>query len=115
MRIVLTSAAVLIAGGFLYAACADNANAGPASALKSLLVANTAVEKVGWRRRYWRNYGVWPTGPRGVVRGDVVVDADDDVVVVSPVRPASCGEYHYWNGIACVDARYNDPYLGRKE
>jgi len=31
-----------------------------------------------------------------------------------PVRPLSCGEYHYWNGSACVDARYNDPYLGPK-
>jgi len=33
-------------------------------------------------------------------------------VVVVPVRPASCGEFRYWNGVACVDARYNDPYLG---
>ena len=33
-------------------------------------------------------------------------------VVVVPLRPASCGEYHYWNGVACVDARYNNPYIG---
>jgi hypothetical protein len=34
------------------------------------------------------------------------------VVVVPPPRPASCGEYRYWNGQYCVDARYNRPYLG---
>jgi len=24
----------------------------------------------------------------------------------------SCGEYNYWDGERCVDARYNKPYLG---
>jgi hypothetical protein len=35
-----------------------------------------------------------------------------DVVVLPPPRPSSCGEFHFWNGTACVDARYNKPYLG---
>ena len=26
-------------------------------------------------------------------------------IVVRPVRPANCGEYRYWNGERCVDAR----------
>jgi hypothetical protein len=29
----------------------------------------------------------------------------DRSVVLRPVRPANCGEYRYWNGERCVDAR----------
>lgn len=29
-----------------------------------------------------------------------------------PPRPANCGEYRYWNGEYCADARYNPPYVG---
>jgi hypothetical protein len=32
--------------------------------------------------------------------------------ILVPVRPLSCGEYHYWDGVQCVDARFNKPYLG---
>jgi hypothetical protein len=27
-------------------------------------------------------------------------------------RPTSCGEFRYWNGVRCVDARDNPPDLG---
>lgn len=27
-------------------------------------------------------------------------------------KPSSCGQYRYWNGDRCVDARYRRPYLG---
>jgi hypothetical protein len=73
-------------------------------------------------RRYYRNhpYAVPPAAvvvPPPVV-APVVPKAAPVVegvpVVVVPLRPASCGEYHYWNGVACVDARYNNPYLGRR-
>lgn len=54
--------------------------------------------------------------PPVVVPAPVVPEAAPLVegapVVVVPVRPLSCGEYRYWNGQACVDARYNTPYLG---
>jgi hypothetical protein len=52
---------------------------------------------------------------------DVDGDVDEQVtipgetpplVVIVPVRPASCGQYRYWNGDRCVDARYHDPYIG---
>jgi hypothetical protein len=38
---------------------------------------------------------------------------DDDDVVIAPrtIRPADCGEYHYWNGAYCADARVNPPDL----
>ena len=29
-----------------------------------------------------------------------------------PLRPSSCGRYHFWNGQYCADARYQPPYLG---
>ncbi len=31
-----------------------------------------------------------------------------------PRRPRSCGEYYYWDGQACVDARKYPPYVGPK-
>jgi len=115
MRVLLTSAAALLAGTLFLGLDAESASAGPLPAMTLLSADMTAVETVGWRRRYWRRYGEWPTGPRDAVEGDdVVVTADGDVVGVTPLRPRSCGEYHYWNGVACVDARYNDPYLGPK-
>jgi len=32
-----------------------------------------------------------------------------------PYRPRSCGEYYYWDGRACVDARKYPPYVGPKQ
>lgn len=32
--------------------------------------------------------------------------------VLVPIRPASCGQYRYWDGERCADARYEPPYLG---
>ena len=34
--------------------------------------------------------------------------------VDEPSRPTSCGQYRYWNGEYCTDARYERPYLGPK-
>jgi hypothetical protein len=34
--------------------------------------------------------------------------------VDEPSRPTSCGQYRYWNGEYCADARYERPYLGPK-
>lgn len=31
---------------------------------------------------------------------------------ISPPRPASCGEFRYWNGVRCADARWDPPYTG---
>lgn len=112
MRLVMTLAAALIAGGLVLGTGSGSASAGPLPSVTALATDSNAVETVGWRRRYLRRNGVWPMEP--IVGDDVVVDVDDDVVIVVPVRPASCGQYHYWNGVACVDARYNDPYLGPK-
>jgi hypothetical protein len=63
------------------------------------------------RRYYRRNapYVVPPVAPVVPVVPPAVVE---EPAIVVPMRPASCGEFHFWNGVACVDARYNKPYLG---
>ncbi|MHA1517795.1 MAG: hypothetical protein ACTSYK_04240 [Alphaproteobacteria bacterium] len=110
MRILLCSAA-LFAGGLVLGIGTRSAEAGPLPALTHLSTDITAMETIGWRRRYWRRYGVWPTVP---IEDNAVVVPPGGTIFVSPVRPRSCGQYRYWNGWACVDARYNDPYLGPK-
>jgi hypothetical protein len=78
------------------------------------VVAPASVIEAGWRRN-WRRYGP------DVVVPDADVDVDVDVIVpgetppliaIVPVRPASCGQYRYWDGERCVDARYHNPYIG---
>jgi hypothetical protein len=116
-KVPIVASAVLACGVVLGAG--GSASAASLPGIAPLDVVSAPVKKVGWRRRYWRRYGVWPTAPwppapPPPVAGDVVVETDDGAVFVAPVRPLSCGEYHYWDGRACVDARYNDPYLGPK-
>jgi len=120
MRILLISAATLVAGslvlGLVLGLGPNSATASPLPAMTTLSVDQSAIQTVGWRERYYRRHGVWPSGPRRAIDDDVVVatDRDGDVVIIAPARPSSCGQYHYWNGLACVDARYNDPYIGPK-
>ncbi len=33
-------------------------------------------------------------------------------VFIPPPPPPSCGQYHYWAGDHCADARYPPPYVG---
>jgi len=50
-------------------------------------------------------YGDWPSGSGYYEPQDYVW---------RPSRPTSCGEYHYWDGQCCVDARRYRPDLGRR-
>jgi hypothetical protein len=72
------------------------------------------VETAGYWRRYCRFNNC--TGPDVVVTTPapttIVTPESPPIIAIVPVRPVSCGEFHYWNGAACVDARYNNPYLG---
>ena len=78
--------------------------------------AASIVQPVGYWDRQYRRFGPYATPPVVVVPqpAQVVppVVVEQSVIVVPPPRPASCGEYRYWNGQYCVDARYNRPYLG---
>ena len=87
--------------------------------LGALVALHGDVETVGYWRRYYQQYRYGPgpyAVPPVVVPAPVVVPP---AVVETPVvppppppRPASCGEYRYWNGEYCVDARYNRTYVG---
>ena len=120
MRILAISAAALIAGGLVLGLRAPDALAGPLPAMTSptasLSADRTMVEKAGWRRRYYLRHGVWPTRGRNAYDEETgVVAAPGEPIILAPVRPRSCGQYRYWNGYACVDARYNNPDLGYVE
>jgi hypothetical protein len=116
MRHLLTLTAAFTVGAMVMAAEPRGAAAGPVVSAIDLNAAPTAVENVGYWRRYCRRYGCPPYAvPEVDVDVDgppVVVEEGPVVMPVVPLRPLSCGEYRYWNGVACVDARYNDPYLG---
>ncbi len=93
--------------------------ASPAPGAAGLVTSHGSFERVGWRRNYgYSPYAAPPVVvvPQVPVAPPVVVQQQPVIVqqpvVVLPPRPASCGEYHYWNGQYCVDARYNRPYLG---
>ncbi|HSD92247.1 MAG TPA: hypothetical protein VLB11_04390 [Methyloceanibacter sp.] len=120
MRHVAMLAAILTGSAILLGS-SGQAGAGPA-VVASPAASQSFTEKAGWRR-YCRRYGC---GPDVVYPGAVVVpeaeaefDAEAEiesdapaVIVLPPPRPLSCGQYRYWNGVRCVDARYTDPYLG---
>jgi hypothetical protein len=91
------------------------------------VAAGTPAPTVFQTARYWKRYCryndctgtpnvvVVPTPALAVVPAvpaPVVVPQSRPVIAFVPVRPVSCGEFHYWNGSACVDARYNTPYIG---
>jgi hypothetical protein len=115
MRHVLTLMTALLAGGMVLAAAPGHATASPLPAFAASASVPGTIVKIDYWHRYYRQHGYGPDAipvpvPQVAVQAPI---ADAPVVVVlPPPRPASCGEFHYWNGEACVDARYNNPYLG---
>lgn len=100
------------------------AEAGTPAASGASPTSRNLVEKAGWRR-YCRRHGCGPeavfpdaaAGPQLETGIAAEVEAEPDapaVIVLPPPRPLSCGQYRYWNGARCVDARFTDPYLGPK-
>ena len=59
--------------------------------------------------------GRYDTRPGPRVYGYTQYDADDDVVAPAEprilVRPGNCGQFRYWNGTSCADARVSPPKL----
>ena len=87
----------------------------PAPAASAFAPSPVLVETVGYWRRYCRFNNC--TGPDVVVTTPaptttIVTPENPPIIAIVPVRPVSCGEFRYWNGSACVDARYNNPYIG---
>lgn len=50
-------------------------------------------------------YAARPQSPR-------VYDEPPLVQWAPPPRPSSCGQYRYWDGERCADARWQPPYIG---
>lgn len=114
MRQFFTVMAVLIGGSIGLGVASHDAEAGPLPVLSASIIAPTLVEKTGYRNRYCRHNEC--AGPN-IVLPDVDVDVmvpalNPPIVAIVPVRPVSCGEYRYWDGERCVDAHYNNPYVG---
>lgn len=106
MRYVLI--ATLAAGTVLGAAMTAPANAGPLPSLTAPQAGEAAVEKAAFWRRQWRRGYVVPPSPPVVTGPSVVVPGAPAIVY----RPAGhCGEFRYWDGTGCVDARFIDPYF----
>jgi hypothetical protein len=88
------------------------------AALASLVAANPASAQVGFGvyvgPSYSDEYDYAPPPPRARVYGytsSYDYDAPDVVVRVPPARRGGCGEFFYWDGNRCVDARVNPPGL----
>ena len=90
------------------------ASAGPLPGASAYGPASGMVEQVANWRRYCKFHDC--TGPNVAITADApppVLNPDNPAIIaIMPIRPVSCGEFHYWNGAACVDARYNKVYVG---
>jgi len=116
MRHVLIATLAVIAA-LMVSATPSSAAPGPILVVPQASVEGDLVQNVQvFPRRYYRRYGPYGAPPVVVVPPVVPVVppvvVEEPVFVMPPPRPASCGEYRYWNGQYCVDARYNRPYLG---
>jgi hypothetical protein len=121
----ITLMTVVAGAGLCLGLSSHDAQALPSPVLTAPVAAPTSIANAQYyTRRQLRRRGPVVVVPNTVttVDPDVEVEVDDDalsqgglnppIIAIVPVRPASCGEFRYWNGNRCVDARYNDPYLG---
>ena len=109
MRRSLIPLSGFIAGFAVAFLAPGHAGAGPQPALAPLH-AESGVVDAGYLRRQYR---------RQLRRDGYITETTPyapavvgDQVVLVPARPSSCGQYRYWNGVRCADARYETPYIG---
>ncbi|MGD9503160.1 MAG: hypothetical protein AB7V40_11820 [Methyloceanibacter sp.] len=116
MRRIVTLMVVAAAGGLGLGLSSHDAEALPSSVISAPVATPSAIVDVQYyaRRPWWRRQGPVVV-PREAVETDPNLaegGLNPPVVAIVPVRPTSCGEFRYWDGDRCVDARYNNPYLG---
>jgi hypothetical protein len=110
MRNLLTLATIGIVLG-MGSAAPNNASAAPVQVTDNLGTPQL-VEKVTLRR-----YSRYPHPDVALAPDPDQMLPPDPGVVVAPrgavvaVRPASCGEFHYWDGTRCIDKRYEEPHF----
>jgi len=110
-QILILTVVMILSGSGLSALPASAAPLPRASAYGP---ASATVERIDYWRRYCKFHDC--TSPQVNVTVNApppVVNPDNPAIIaIVPIRPVSCGEFHYWNGAACVDARYNKVYTG---
>jgi hypothetical protein len=119
MRYLCELSAGVVVVGLGLAAVPNHADAGPVPSI-AIKTAAPLVQTIDYWRRYCRRYGCPPPAipgadlplPAQVPLADDAPVAVVPVVPLPPPRPLSCGEFRYWDGERCLDARYNKPYLG---
>lgn len=111
MQYVCGLSAGLVAIGVGLAMAPSGAVAGTVPAI-AVGTAAPLVQKADYWHRYYRQHGYPPPAVVPVPVPVAPPALNPPIVTEVPLRPASCGEYHYWDGAACVDARFNKPYLG---
>ena len=117
MRRILTLMTAVAGGSLCLGLASHDAEALPSPIISAPVAMPSSVASVQYySRRQWRRQGPGPvvvvpnTGVAVDPDVEVEVDALPDgslnppVIAIVPVRPASCGEYRYWNGERCVDA-----------
>lgn len=116
MRRILTLVTVVAGGGLYLGLSSHDAEALPSSTISAPAAMPTAIESAQYyaRRPWWRRQEPIVVPKEAIETDPNLAEGgfSPPIVAIVPVRPASCGEYRYWNGNRCVDARYNDPYLG---
>jgi hypothetical protein len=98
-----------IAGLVIAGLAPSRADAGPLPTLAPLHAEPGVIEQAGYLRRQYRRQLRRGYIPEVTPYAPAVVG---DRVVMVPVRPSSCGEFRYWNGYRCADARYETPNIG---
>src|SRR3990170_4943862 len=111
MRHALIVSLAFIASGIVLGVAPSNATVGPLQTVAAWNVDSGPVEKVDYWRRYYRRHGYDPVpdGPPPIIVEEAPAVLTEPQVMIVPVRPVSCGQYRYWDGETCVDARYHNP------
>lgn len=116
VRRIFTLMVAAAGGGLGLGLSSHDAEALPSLVLSAPVAMPSPIANVQYyaRRPWWRRQGPVVV-PREAVETDPNLaegGLEPPVVRIVPVRPTSCGEFRYWDGDSCVDARYNNPYLG---
>jgi hypothetical protein len=116
MRRILTLVTVVAGGSLGLGLSSHDAEALPSSTISAPAAMPTAIESAQYytRRPWWRREGPIVVPKEAIETDPNLAEGglNPPIVRIVPARPTSCGEYRYWDGERCVDARYNNPYLG---
>jgi hypothetical protein len=116
MRRILTLMTVVAGGSLCLGLSSHDAEALPSSTNSAPAAMPSAIESAQYyaRRPWFRRQGPVVVPKEAVETDPNLAEGglNAPVIRIVPARPTSCGEFRYWDGERCVDARYNNPYVG---